>query len=146
MSREILFRAKRIDDGKWVEGFLFEYAEAGTCIGLEPLSANDYSEIYSVCYDVVDPATVGQYTGLTDKHGRKIFEADILSVDCYSYIEPEYEICGEVLITVYGNALLVKRDSGETECPYLSDVRGSYTTIYEVIGNIHDTEATPCTE
>lgn len=137
MSREILFRAKRPSDGKWVEGFLFEYAEAGTCIGLEPLSANDYSEIYSVCYDVVDPATVGQYTGLVDKHGKKIFEGDV--VHCIS----QYDNANMAVIFEDGEFRMViasKLPEYETGMGFFS-IR---CFNKEVIGNIHDTEATPC--
>lgn len=76
MSREILFKAKRIDNGKWVEGFyqrrfdVFEKAEH-----LIFWSKNHYTWEYAK----VDPATLCQYTGLTDKNGKKIWENDIVS-------------------------------------------------------------------
>ena len=64
--REILFRGKRKDDGKWVVGFLVSHAHVGDWVTAEPIA----------------PETVGQYTGMTDKNGKKIFEGDI--VDCWS--------------------------------------------------------------
>lgn len=129
--REILFRGKRPSDGKWVEGFLFEYAEAGTCIGLEPLSANDYSEIYSVCYDVVDPATIGQYTGLVDKNGKKIFEGDI--VHCVARMDQ----ANCVVVFENGEFRLVP------ERHYKAYTAGAgfhalRCFAKEIIGNIHD--------
>lgn len=82
--REILFKAKRLDNGEWVEGFLFHCLNNGEewCIGKEPLSANDYSEIigeYRTWFPI-DEKTICQYTGLTDKNRNKIWENDIVEV------------------------------------------------------------------
>lgn len=67
--REILFRGKRVDTGEWVYGFYLY--DIGNSIKERPSSVSTHTYL-------VDPNTIGQFTGIRDKNGVRIFEGDII--------------------------------------------------------------------
>ena len=118
--REILFRGKLKKDGKWAEGNLVVNIR-GVCI-ITP------DETPIGVYGQVDPETVGQFTGLIDKNGKKIFEGDVVQCDKWEF--SKNPMCGHV---GFNNGCFNIRD-------IKSQNRPAIDTCFniKVIGNIHD--------
>lgn len=130
MDREILFQGKRLDNGEWVQGAYGHHTSLDAMIIDRPYRASD-GDLSALGFWEVDPATVGRYTGLTDKSGKRIFEGNILA-SRYDEDNPE-DVAIEVILWAH-NGWCVKTPGGDL-CPLDEDGVLPYS---EVIGNIHD--------
>ena len=134
--REILFRGKKTYDQEWIEGHYCRYETTQIGGGVNEMH-RIVPYFASALYGFeVDPSTVGQYTGLTDKNGQKIFEGDIIKIvpdydysDDYS-ISKVYSYNGIFCVDYHGD------DFDSTALGFLEDYLPDGG--FEVIGNIHD--------
>ena len=131
--REILIRgkSKSVNKGEWIDGSFVEDTNLNAC----------YIRDKSFVYELVDRETVGQYTGLTDKNCKKIFEGDIIrAVTLDTGTECLAVVC-------FGN--FIDENNGDEYIGFYIEFDGIKTTItqltmeecknrIEVIGNIYD--------
>lgn len=120
--REIIFRGKRKDNDAWVYGDLVQWSDG--------VQIFDYDGVGKVKNNVI-PETVGQYTGLEDKNGKKIFEGDIVAG---ALIWQEKRKNGLVAFKDGSFGLMWYRGGVEQVNAFTS----MCNVEYEVIGNIHD--------
>jgi uncharacterized phage protein (TIGR01671 family) len=128
MNRDIEFRGKDIRTGKWIYGYLrkiwssVDSRERFTICPAERFANDGFTDTGEV---EVIPETVGQYTGLKDKNGRKIFEGDIVSFNFHEKID--------VAVVLYKETSFMLK----TKTCIMFGLGCSLDSI-EVIGNIHD--------
>lgn len=118
--REILFRGKSVTDGRWIFGDLSNYGDYRAITTTRGFSIIDSCEVI--------PETVGQYTGLKDVHGTRIFEGDVVKSIAAWYVV-EFENGGYGL-RPFGKGKLI---------PIMG--RGNFNeNEVEVIGNVYDNQ------
>ena len=141
--REILFRGKRLDNGDWVEGYLYEHEPP--LVGIvsekdEPEASKwfiartgfaDWNMPRPVEFVEVSPSTVGQYTGLKGKNGKRIFEGDIVKTS---------DITHEGVIQISGESfeIAIRKGCWVMVAGEDWDFLETNHECIEVIGNIHD--------
>lgn len=140
MKRDILFRGKDLETGEWVYGYFtyccsrYDDPEKESVADIIPVDVDRiYTGEYN-CHQVheVDINTVGQFTGLVDKNGTRIFEGDVLSVGRSKAFSG---ICLEVVHKDFQWQCI---NTKIPDLKYYIHRLEDYPDNYEVIGNIHD--------
>ena len=127
--REILFRGKRKDNGRWVRGFPFAVHSGLKIEGIETWDGERH---------LVDTETVGQFTGVLDTNGKKVFEGDIVKLT--EDVKKTFDV-DDGVIKFNHSAFFVNGGNGLRDSLFAL-VDYTYVLRGWVIGNIHDNPET----
>ena len=130
--KEILFRAKDMETGKWLYGWIFG-GRAKSIIEINRPYPNEYI-IKTYCTSIIKKLTIEQYTGLDDKNDTKIFKKDVVSFEGIKWDSPDGSRAPYIRVVNYSEihtSFNFEIPNGLLAMPFeASDI--------EVIGNIHD--------
>ena len=130
--REILYKAKRIDNGEWVYGsYLYTFCEDKNCpiVGIQGEKHWIVEENGNIFW--IDEDTVCQYTGRVDMNGEEIWENDIL----VAHLDSKFPDDATYEQVIWHESGFCGKEKGSDECRYLDDFDCDF---YEVCGNIFD--------
>ena len=144
--REILFRGKRMDNGEWAIGGFCEmdgsvYIAKGQKIEIVNAKTRETTKAKVLDTYEVAPATVGQFTGLTDRNGKRIFEGDIvhyLYEPGKGYWNSDQNSVIEWLSTGFFMRGIMGTNKYACSTGWLVSTPHGDGKCFEVIGNIHD--------
>lgn len=142
--REILFKAKRKDNGEWVEGYYYKMSETTYCFK-EDYERKPVPEHHYILQErmtdwglpnqmvqiEIDPETLCEFTGRCDKNGKRIWENNILM----AHLDESYPEDATYETVEWGTAGWVTHEAGSTDREYLDKFDLEH---YEVVGNIFD--------
>lgn len=141
--REIIFRGKSRRTGEWVEGFYIKDGLSEFILEVDKSPRPITEAKPSFIKNFVRAATAGQFTGLTDKNGTRIFEGDIVKTHYANAVKADFvelvvfhsgKYCGMAELQGGGRIFAPLADG----VPHDPRDRSVYMDCVEVIGNIHD--------